>query len=353
MSVTGIVFFKFKHQNLFDKIEFPASEITVAELKIKISEKLQMNEGPHAYKNSSLEISRYTTAGAPSQVFEYDHELVPSHTSVLVMRVPAGRAAGKRMIVEASDLFANPISGQEDPLALKQSIIQEEIDAKRVVPKIVVCELCQWLMDKAEKRGPVTLACCGHCVCATCASKTGITCPIEKIDFENPVKYCTNRAIERLVEVVSKNKETFLFEGVHTGETFFIVPEPALHAHAQEIDVVDVDLFEPEVVDVDNPRPLTAKEKEQLERREKRKQKAMEILMKREGKAVKGELTEADVNKLLKQELKAETSEGLGIGGHLLNPDEESKTSRQIIVEFPKLLSREEFSKWQKSAHST
>lgn len=354
-STTGVVFFKFKHQTLFDKIEFPASEITVAELKIKISEKLQMNEGPHAYKNSTLQISKCSTTGANGEsglVYEYDHELVPSHTSVLVMRVPAGKAAGKRMIIEASDLFATPQTGQEDPLALKQSIIHEEIDAKRVVPRIVVCELCQWIMLKDQNRGPVILACCGGCVCATCARKAGNTCPIEKIDFETPVRYCSNRAVERLVEVIRKNSESFIFDGVETGLDFFLAPQKTVE-NVQEVEIVDVDQFQPDIFDVDNPRPLTAKEIEQMERREKRKQKAMEILMKREGKAVKGELTEADVNKLLKQELKSEMFEGAHVAGITkLASEEESYTSRQILVEFPRLLSREEFSKWQKSARS-
>ena len=345
---TGVIFFKFKHQTLFDKIEFTASEITVAELKIKIVEKLQMSEGPHAYKNSTLQISKYTST---SEVFEYDHELVPSHTSVLVIRVPAGKAAGKRMVVEASELFATPNPGQEDPLALKQSIIQEEVDAKRTVPRITVCELCHSLMFKEDARGPVILACCGECICSSCASKAGNTCPLEKIDFSNPVKYCTNRAVERLVEVIRKNKEMFLFEGVKTNEKFFTHPQDE-PVNVQEVEIVDVDQFEAEVFDVDNPRPLTAKEKEQLERREKRKLKAIEILMKREGKAVKGELTEADVNKLLKQEMKSEIYDGIA-EGQLTGEQDVHFKSRQIIVEFPRLLSREEFCKWQKYPSST
>jgi hypothetical protein len=135
---------------------------------------------------------------------------------------------------------------------------------------------------------------------------------------------------------------------VKVPESFLeLVPDVDSGAVAQEVEVVDVDDFEPEVFDVDNPRPLTGKELEAIERREKRKRKALEILAKREGKtAVKGELTEADINRLLKMELKAEISDNV-LGGFADEDETEGVDTRPVLVEFPKLLSPEEFMKWQ------
>jgi hypothetical protein len=187
--------------------------------------------------------------------------------------------------------------------------------------------------------------CFGNTVCSACAAeaKSINLCPIEKRDVQ--IHAVTNRAIERLVKVVTERKQDFIFDAVNVAEDFFHIPAREVLAAAAEVEVMDVDEFEPEVFDVDNPRPLTAKEIEQLERRERRKKKAIEILMKREGRMVKGELSEADINKLLKTELKAELGfdplTGAGV------TEDQSARTRPVVLEFPKLLTREEFSRWQ------
>ncbi len=339
----GIVKFKFKHQNVFDKIEFPSSEITVAELRIKIQEKLMLTEGH--YKNASiLQIFKYGT----DEVYELDHELIPSQTSVIIARMPKSKQQ-QTIVVDKTDAFGgNASEPANDYFALKPSIIQGELEAVRRVPSVVVCELCNWLMLREISRHPVILQCCGATVCADCARKGNETCPMENRDLGKKLHFVTNRAVERLVQVVSSYKSDYVFDCVKVPESFLeLVPDVDSGAGAQEVEVVDVDDFEPEVFDVDNPRPLTGKELEAIERREKRKRKALEILAKREGKtAVKGELTEADINRLLKMELKAEISDNV-LGGFADEDETEGVDTRPVLVEFPKLLSPEEFMKWQ------
>ena len=336
---TGIVKFKFKHQNVFDKIEFQSSEITVAELRIKIQEKLLMDSGGHR-NTTVLEILKLGT----EEPYEWDHELIPSHTSVLVTRVPS-RATKKIVIDSNQQLFATESQGHEDYFALKPSIIQSEIDSIRRVPQVVVCSSCGWLMVRPA-HSPVILACCGYTVCHECGVKAGSACPIEKRDIGKPIEFVTDRATERIVNVVSSNKAAFAFDSVSIPEDFLQVQaEP--QAAVTDVEIVDVDSFEPEVFDVDNPRPLSAKEIEAIDRRERRKRKALEILAKREGaKAVKGELTEADVNRLLKMELKAEL-DGTASGQDRLDDDASDSRRRPIVVEFPKLLTPEEFNRWK------
>ena len=352
MSTHGVVYFKFKHQNSFDKIEFGASEISVSELKLKINEKLMLTDHQSSYKNATaIQLSRFGTTGEAGTVYDSDFELIPSHTSVLVMRVPAGKLAGKKIVVESGQLFATAAEGLPDPLALRPSIIQEEIDAKRRVPPVTVCEVCRSFMLNETGHGPVILTCCGNTVCSACASQSSPVCPIEKIDRSNRYRFVPNRALERLIEVVSKHRALFVFDSVVVPEGFLADTCGASDGHGPVAvaEVVDVDEFEAEVFDVDNPRPLTEREKDQLERRERRKRKAAEILMKKEGRVVKGELTEADINKLLKAEdIKAEM-DGMdvfggrtgGVGGHEVG-------NRMVVIEFPKLLTPEQFSMWQR-----
>jgi hypothetical protein len=351
-SVVGIVKFRFKHQNVFDKIEFPSSEITVAELRIKIQEKLLMTEGNQHYKNATiLQISKLGT----EEPYEWDHELIPSQTSVIVSRVPVAATKNKqqRIVVDKTGLFAAQAEpgSEQDYFALKPSIIQSELDAVRRVPSIVVCELCSSLMLRESGKHPVILQCCGSTACFGCVSQAGETCPIEKRDLGKKVQFVTNRAVERLVTVIGNHKTDFVFDSVSVPENFLQAVQPGPEdTTANELEIVDVDDFEPEVFDVDNPRPLTAKEIEALERKERRKRKAMEILAKREGKtAVKGELTEADVNRLLKMELKAELAEGIlgGLSGSGEETDDPFANAKPIVIEFPKLLTPEQFIKWQ------
>lgn len=353
MSTTrGIIYFRFKHQTTLDKIEFAASEITVAELRIKINERLLLTDHQNSsYKNQSvLQICKIGAYGEAAAVYDSDFELIPTNTTVLVLRVPTGKTAGKKIVVEQQDLFATAQEGMPDPLALKASIIQEEIDkTSRRVPEFLVCPICRWFLLKDAGHGPVTLVCCGSTVCSACAM--GSTCPVEQIDKGARFKAVANKAIERIVEIVVKNRDLFAFTKVVTPEGFLEVTEDmADDTAAVDVEVLDVDEFEPEVFDVDNPRPLTAKEKEQLERRERRKRKAIEILMKREGKLVKGELTEADVNKLLKTEQVVKDELGMldgSIPGHAVDGANENG-GRAVVIEFPRLLSPEEFALWQR-----
>jgi hypothetical protein len=339
---SGIVKFKFKHQNVFDKIEFPSSEITVAELRIKIQEKLLMTEGGGAARNSSvLEILKIGT----EEPYEWDHELIPSHTSVLVSRAPA--KAVQKIIVHQQAQGNEAVSG-EDVFALKPSIIQSELDSVRRVPQIAVCELCSWIMVRTDHY-PVILSCCGKTICHACVSKSGNTCPVENRDPGKPVTFVTDRAVERIVNVITCNKTAYVFDSVSVPPDFLVESRfPETGPEDTTVEVVDVDEFEPEVFDVDNPRPLNAKEIEALERRERRKRKALEILAKREGaKAVKGELTEADINRLLKTELKSELSvEGFS-GQPGEEADEQSTRRRPIVIEYPKLLTPEQFGLWK------
>ena len=341
---TGIVYFKFKHQNAFDKIEFSGSEITAAELRIKIQEKLLMVDT--SYKNATtLQISKLGGTTPGGELVEFDHELIPSHASVLITRAPAKSTGAKNIVVESAQLFAQPVEGQEDYLALKPSIIQSELEAAKPVPAVTVCELCKWFMQRDSGHFPVVLSCCGNTICSSCAisAKSTGMCPLEKRDVT--VQFVTNRAVERLVKVVADHRQNFLFDAVNVSEEFLVLPAPSATEAVTDIEVVDVDEFEPEVFDVDNPRPLTQKEREQLERRDRRKRKAMEILLKREGKVVKGELSEADVNRLLKTELKAEL--GFEAGTADAQRDEAADARRQIVIEFPRLLTREEFARWK------
>jgi hypothetical protein len=337
---TGIVKFKFKHQNVFDKIEFSGSEITVAELRIKIQEKLLLTDSGSNRNSTVLEITKLGT----DELYEWDHELIPTHASVLVSRVPASKKTDK-IVVEKSEFFAQDTSQAENYFALKPSIIQTELEALRRVPGVVVCNLCNWLMARVAGRHPVILTCCGSTVCFACANIGKPFCPMEKRELSKPLAFVTDKATERLVNVVSSHKQFFVFDSVKIPEDFLVEKQPEL-AEAEEIEVLDVDAFEPEVFDVDNPRPLTAKEIEVIERRERRKRKAIEILAKREG-VVKGELTESDVNRLLKLELKTEIG-GLENG----TPEDEEMDDlagrRPVVLEIPKLLTPEQFAAWQK-----
>jgi hypothetical protein len=338
--MTGIVKFKFKHQNTFDKIEFSGSEITVAELRIKIQEKLMLADHGHHHRNATvLEISNLGT----EEPYEWDHELIPTHTSVLIARIPASKAKTQKIIVEKTDMFSATSGAHEDAFAPKPSIIQSELETIRRVPTVVVCELCSWVMLREVQRHPVILTCCGNTVCFTCAKAAGTSCPIEK---REPFSFVSDRAVERIVNVVLGHKEAFAFDSVNVPSDFLTVREEEPQK-AEEVEVVDVDEFEPEVFDVDNPRPLTAKELEIMERRERRKRKALEILAKREG-VVKGELTEADVNRLLKTEIKSELT-GMETGGADQESEEETRIGK-IVIEFPKLLTKDQFELW-KSQH--
>lgn len=339
---TGIVKFKFKHQNVFDKIEFSGSEITVAELRIKIQEKLFLAEpGGHSRNSTVLEIMKLGT----DEPYEWDHELIPTHTSVLVARVPASRSKQDKIVVDKTGLFAEENGEGDDFIALKPSIIQSELDAVRRVPSSVVCELCSWVMLREVGRHPVVLACCGSTVCFACAGKSKSVCPVEKREISKSVSFVTDKAVERLVNVVCAHREAYAFDTVNIPSDFLAPKEPKPEER-EEVEVLDVDEFEPEVFDVDNPRPLNAKEIEVLERRERRKRKALEILAKREG-VVKGELTESDVNRLLKMELKTEL--GGGLEGTVQEDEEmDDMTARKpVVVEIPKLLTPEQFALWQ------
>jgi hypothetical protein len=297
--MSGIVYFRFKHQNQFDKIEFSSAEISVAELRLKIIEKLALID-PRQSANA-VHICRIGPGGEPGQAFEYDHELIPTHTRVMVLRVPPKQSVASRKIVVGTSDFLVSDFVEGDYLKLKESIIAEEVEARKRCPPIAVCKLCSSFMTGAH--APVVLVCCGNTVCVACAGKTkdGM-CPVEKCS-PTDYKFIPNRAVGRLVDAVTKARENFIFDGVNVPDGFLQVEIPEVVSDEKAEVVIDLDEYQPEVFDVENPRPLSAKEKEIIERRERRKRKALEILMKREGnskKVIKGELTEGELRLLVR-----------------------------------------------------
>lgn len=349
MSI-GIVFFRFKHQKGFDRIEFSGSEISVAELKLKIIEKLVLVE-KHAHA-SAIQLHRPSAdrddTNAVGSKYEYDSEIIPANTSVIIIRVP-NKVTGNRITVTASEFFPQVTAEQGvDPFALKQSIIADEIDQVKKVPPVLICSVCRFFMTSTN-HAPVVLHCCGGTVCMACAKGAGSECPLEKISTsEDLVRFSLHRSLGRLVNVVVLNRAHFAFdEGVLFDEDFSKLSSeqhPTTEAGSGEAPEV-VDLEEPDIVDVD--KPLTAKELEQIERRERRKRKAAELILKKEGKAIKGELTESEIARIFKEEIKREEGSGF-LKGEL--GEEDFSTARfrgPVIVELPRLLTAEEFACWK------
>jgi len=354
--MSGIVYFRFKHQKQLDKIEFNSTEISVSELRLKIIEKLALVD-PRQSANA-VQLCRIGPGGEPGTVFEYDHELIPTHTTVMVLRVPPKQSsAAKKIVVETTDYLVDDFV-EGDYLKLKESIIAEEVGTRKRCPRMTVCQLCSVFMISPD-HAPMLLVCCGNTVCAACVGgKTN--CPVEEPNAGavGNFRCVQNRAVMRLVETVTKQKDAFIFDSVRVPDDFLHY-DPKHDTSLEEAGetVIDLDEYEPEVFDVENPRPLTAKEKEVIERRERRKRKALEILMKREGntkKVVKGELTEGEINLLLKSEVKAELhgletsvdgKEGLGGDGDAVG---DTGDGRFIYVEFPRLLTPDEFEKWKR-----
>ena len=336
--MSGIIFFRFKHQKEFDKIEFPAgSEISIAELKLKIGEKLALAE-KHA-NSSAIRLHRMSTTeeGVFGREYQEDHELIPSHSSVLVFRAPS--KAGAKITVAQSDFFAPDQEGV-DPLALQPSVIAGEQDQLKRLPLAVVCGVCNHLMHPPA-HAPVVLHCCGEVVCAECG--TGEVCPIEK-KLRSPMRVTPHRGLARLVATVATHRNLFGWDrAILVPANFFLDQPNAPTSELPELEEEAIDLDE--VVDVD--REMSAAELAALERRERRKRKAAEWVLKKEGKAVKGELTEGEIARLFKQELKAEVK-GEEWG-------EEAREAARgwtgpVVIEFPRLLTPDEFFHWQQSA---
>ena len=343
--MSGVVYFKFKHQTYFDKVEFNSVEISVAELRLKIVEKLALVDPRHsAHAIQICKVSASGDAGAP---YEFDHELIHANTKVLVMRIPSKQSANtKKIVVDTGDFFVDEFV-EGDYLKLRESIIAQEVEAKKPCPRATVCPVCTSLMV-AGPHAPSLLVCCGNTVCMKCA--TGQNCPMEKIASTN-FRTVPNKAVTRLVESVVRNKQLFIYDEVALPEGF-LDTQPTQVQEQQVETVIDLDEYEPEVFDVDNPRPLSAREKEVIERRERRKRKALEILAKREGqskKVIKGELTEGEINSLLKSEIKAELQglEGFPAGA-AVEDDVDVGDHGLIAVEFPRLLTPQEFETWRR-----
>ena len=326
--MSGVVYYRFKHQKALDRIEFSSSEISVAELKLKIIEKLALVE-KHAHV-SAIDLYRPTSVGDDGVMtkYELDSELIPSHTAVVVFRTPSKFIGSSRITVEGKDLFVP--QHQVDPLALKQSILADESNQLKRVPEGLICTVCQKYMIGDHR--PVILHCCGVSLCVVCAAGR---CPVCS---EANSQHTLNRALLRLAETVLRFKDLFGW-GADVLLNHTIIPEVLVSdEHVDDSEVVDL---EDDVVDVD--KPLTAKELALIERRERRKRKAVEILLKKEGRLVKGELTEEQITKLFKTEsaLKHEDD---------LFKHEESEQAKNlfgpVIVEFPKLLTPQEFSQW-------
>jgi len=346
--MSGVVYYRFKHQTNFDKVEFNSTEISVAELRLKIVEKLALVDPRHSA--NAIQICRITQSSGPGAPYDMDQELIQTNTRVMVLRIPSKQTMQtKKIVVETGDFFVDEFI-EGDYLKLKESIIAQEVEAQKPCPKAAVCAICRSLMVPGV-HAPVLLVCCGNTVCMQCVSD-GV-CPMEKIPN---VRTVPNRAIARLVDAVVKEKLVFIFEEVNVPSGFLDVePEKDESKHA-EVAVIDLDEYQPEVFDVDNPKPLSAKEKELIERRERRKRKALEILAKREGqskKVIKGELTEGEINSLLKSEIKAELQ---GLEGYHVsktsNPEENGDSlegAGPIAVEFPRLLTAQEFEIWKRS----
>ena len=327
----GTVYFRFKHQKGFDRIEFEGTEISVAELKLKIIEKLVLVE---KYSHESS-IQLYHPSGdrndtnSYGDIYEFDNELVLANTSVLVFRTPT-KAVGAKITVANSEFFPTKVSPDIVPFgALKASVIAHERDQLKRVPDGLICSLCRYFMTPPDHTAMI-LHCCGLTVCRACVVGKQL-CPL---DESHVCKFTLNRGLGRLAEIVRTNSTQFAFdEGVLFSEQIDLdtQPQPGV-----EEECVDLD----EVVDVE--KPLTAKELEQIERRARRKRKATELLLKKEGKTVKGELTETEIAKLLKQEIKQDLDD-LGISGQ----NGPVFNIRRSILEFPKLLTLEEFTRWK------
>jgi hypothetical protein len=346
--MSGLVFYKFKHQTSFDKVEFNSAEISVAELRLKIVEKLALVDPRHSAH--AIQICRISPSFDVGAAYEDDQELIKTNTRVLVLRIPSKQGTQtKKIVVDTGDFFVDEFV-EGDYLKLKESIIAQEVEARKACPRAAVCQLCRALMIPGE-HAPALLICCGNTVCMQCAGKGN--CPMEKNSPGN-FRNVLNKTVARLVDVVVREKELFIFEDVVVPPGFLDIQNSAVTAKEAEETVIDLDEYEPEVFDVDNPRPLTDKEKEIIERRERRKRKALEILEKREGqskKVVKGELTEGEINSLLKSEIKAELHglEGLTPGETSLeDPNDATDGMGPIAVEFPRLLTAQEFEVWKR-----
>jgi len=347
--MSGLVFYKFKHQTHFDKVEFNSAEISVAELRLKIVEKMVLVDPRHSAH--AIQICKISPSGDVGAVYDHDQELIQTNTRVLVLRIPSKQGAqSKKIVVDTGDFFVDEFV-EGDYLKLKESIIAQEVEARKACPKAAVCQLCRALMLPGE-HSPVLLICCGNTVCMQCASKGD--CPIEKNSPGN-FRTVTNRAVARLAEVLAGQKEMFIFDDVLLPPGFLDVKIPGAVQNEAESAVIDLDEYEPEVFDVDNPRPLTEKEKETIERRERRKRKALEILAKREGqskKVIKGELTEGEINSLLKSEIKAELHGLEGIAAEETSIDDLNDAGDGqglIAIEFPRLLTAQEFDVWKRT----
>ena len=335
----GVVYYRFRHQAALEKIEFEASEISVSEMKTKISEKTLCNR----YDIKLFALAQSTAAsGTPleliSHEFVYDSELIPSNTNVLVIRAPGqgpkgSAVASGEIVVKTAEFFI----GKETV-----AVLEEELVERSLIPETAICPLCRWIMmDSLEpktntlpsstpSKTPYLLPCCGGSLCSDCHAKfsspAGCVVGGEGCATRPPI---FNKPIHQQVAIILQRKDRYDWTAVASeciAQVFqeVKVAQGPAEPHPPTEDVFDLDAWDGKP----KPAEIVDLESEKVEKRRKRVVKE-EWSIKQQ---LKAEYTDEDLNKLFR---------GRAVAVPKLD------VACVLTVDFPALLTPEQFEYWK------
>ena len=320
-GVRGVVYFRFKHQPALDQVEFEAREISVGELKKKIAEKTLS-------KVEDIRLCELQNDGINiKQTFISDTELIASNTNLLVIRAP--QKPGMNRIVVKDAAYFRQDSDDEGEL-------DQQLPATSLVPETTLCPVCNYLMS-APAHNPLLFPCCGGTACSSCAETIDFgLCPINAEGCVRGKRPLVNKLVTRQVEAVLASKDSYEWRGFK----YEAPPEPEKPSEATgavpvETETIDLDSWEPAVAKVVD---LDAEEDPELPGGKKKRKRVPRVvnLVKEEIKMqLKSEYSQEDIKKLFKKEVVQEQSSLDALAF--------------LTVDFPRVLTRDEFEKWKRS----
>lgn len=284
---SGVVFYRFKHNAALGRIEFGADQISLAELRIKIAEKVAENP-------SYLHVVKVNPDGSLGDLCIHDGELLDSNVAVVVFRAPnyqvvlkelgrleenpnrtvsqtrilstqASGGAGESGPGAYSIFSANPGLGkssrhrEEQKLtsAYDGKVVDSEDATKPLIPWLACCPLCYSLMA-GDLRAPLTLQCCQRTVCRACA-KESLECPSTHGVCKDSSNAAVNLFVVKFVDMILAFRLDFeIPDGCEVPEIWHTDPnavrdvakeEAAADVH--EIDDEQLDVLDDDVVDLD------------------------------------------------------------------------------------------------------
>ena len=319
-GVRGVVYFRFKHQPALEKVEFEASEISVGELKKKIAEKTLA-------KVEDIRLCELQNDGVNiKQTFVGDSELIASNTNLLVIRAPQ-KPGMNRIVVKDAAYFRQDSDDEGEA--------EQAVPAISLVPETALCPVCNCLMS-APSHNPLLFPCCGSTACSSCAELADAGfCPINGEGCVRGKRPILNKLVARQVEALVANKDNYDWRGFK----YEAPPEPerpeTAEAAALEIETIDLDSWEPPAAKVFD---LDAEEVEVPGKKRKRGPRIVNLVKDEVKMQLKSEYSQEDIKKLFKKEVAAECS-----------PLDDLL---YLTVDFPRVLTREEFERWRHLVNS-